>query len=67
MSSLIKQENEVFVVTLSWDLQYIRPRLWVFDKEENAMARYEDLLPDLLEGQSLHIFKEYIFKSKFTQ
>jgi hypothetical protein len=63
----MEQLNEVFVVTLHWDLQYIRPMLWVFDKEENAKARYEDLLLNLLEGQSLHIFKEYIFKSKFTQ
>ena len=59
--------QEVFVVTLHWDLQYIRPLLWVFDKEENAKSRYEELLPNLLEGQILNIYKQHIFTSKFTQ
>jgi hypothetical protein len=64
MSNLIKQVNEVFVVIVCYEFRDIKPTIWVFDTENDAKKKYEAFLPTLHEGQTIHIYRELIFKNK---
>ena len=64
MSNLIKQVNEVFVVIVCYEFRDIKPTIWVFDTEADAKKKYEAFLPSLQEGQTIHIYRELIFKNQ---
>ena len=60
----MKDLQEVFLVLVCYAFKDIKPTIWVFDTEADAKKKYEAFLPTIQEDQTIHIYKELIFKSK---
>lgn len=60
----MKTLQEVFVVVVCYEFRDIKPTIWVFDTESDAKKKYEDFLLSLKEGQTIHIYRELIFKNQ---
>jgi hypothetical protein len=56
--------EEVFVVVVCYAYPSIKPTVYVFDSESDAKKKYESFLHTIHEGQTVHIYKELIFKTK---